>query len=779
MSLNYLIILTMKSLKYILAISIFILLGKSRADACGPDFPDDPNYIMMFRSCSPELERQGQERCHFQDYEKEQNCFLWQKITSTSIPLNDIEKVIYDARLSDLNNLSSGKLSNNKFAKWLSVPSHREDLEYIRIAKEIEEIRKYMNNPWYYAYDGDDEHTRLSKLKKVCQDYDGKRHASRYALQLIRLNFAIGNFRSCIDLWENRISKMPQDIVTDMIASYVGGAYSRGGNRDKAIELFTRSQDIGSLISLEAWDGVESSSNYTDPRVIELEYIFNRFPNSPLLSIKLQQYVRDRETFVYKDWKNRGFYGPTKVKTYWDGDSLAADSEPQFYDELKRFAQKATVSKHCHQKGMWNYALSYLYYLDGDLSKGMLYLNRAEHSESTPFIRKSIKAFRFLMDAQQADNCRAYVHKLLDDLKWLDAQMEEDANLNPDNNWQYNNKLNWIVCYWQDVARKVLLGVVCPKMKQSDNRTLALQLANYASNRIYQLAPMYEAYHYGYDDPDDKESYAVILPFDEYRKNWTGLNYFDYQNQFFESIYSSDADDAARYAQRITKPESELDRFLNERSYVDTDYICDIVGTLYLQEMDYEKASYWLAKVSADYQSRTNIAKEGYFILDPFRYQCDKKHFISDSNDYKLKFAQEMARLDKMINSDAEPNRKAEAKIRYAIGLRNSFGKCWYLTTYGYNMELTTDGDWRDWEWHTSSDREGFKDNDYAQRAYTRVDSMVSEAIAEFTDTEKAALAQLEMMNYATLMKQYPTTKAAAQIRSRCDNYHDYALQKR
>lgn len=771
----------MKSLKCILVISIIILLGKGRTDACGPYSPDDPNYILMFRSCSPEMESQWQEGCRFQDYEKEQNCILWQKITSTSIPLHDIASVIYDARLSDLNNLSTGKLSNNKFAIWLSAPGHREDLEYVRIAKEIEEIREYMNNPWYYAYDGDDEHTRLSELKKVCQYYNGKRHTSRYALQLIRLNFAVGDFNSCINLWENQVSKMPQDIVTNMIASYVGGAYSRAGNRNKAIELFTRSQDIGSLISLKAWDGVESISNYADERVKELEYIFKRFPNSPLLAIKLQEYVRNRESFVYnyQDWAERGFHDPVEVKTYWDGDSLVADSEPQFYDELKRFAQKATVSKQCHQKGMWNYALSYLYYLDGDLSKGMRYLNRAEHSESTPFMKESIKAFRILMDAQHASNSQAYLHKLLGNLKWLDAQMEEDVNLNPSSNWQYNNKLNWRVCYWQDVARKVLLGAVCPKMKQSGNQTLALQLANYASNRIYQLAPMYEAYHYGYDDSDDKEPYTVILPFDEYRKSWPGNNYFDYQSQFFESIYSSKAHDAAQYAQKITKPETELDKFLNERSYVDTDYIYDIVGTLYLREMNYEKASYWLAKVSANYQGRTNIAKDGYFKLDPFRYQCDKKHFISDSSDYKLKFAQEMARLDKMINSDTELNRKAEAKIRYAIGLRNSFGKCWYLTTYGYNMGYTTDEDWREWEWHTSSDREGFKDNDYAQRAYKRVDTLMDEAIAEFTDPEKAAQAQLEMMNYATLMRQYPNTKSAAQIRSRCDNYYDYALQKR
>ena len=92
-----------------------------------------------------------------------------------------------------------------------------------------------------------------------------------------------------------------------------------------------------------------------------------------------------------------------------------------------------------------------------------------------------------------------------------------------------------------------------------------------------------------------------------------------------------------------------------------------------------------------------------------------------------------MAQLDKMINSDAEPNRKAESKIRYAIGLRNSFGRCWYLTTYGYNMGLSY------WEWHTSSDRNGFKNNTYAQRAYRIVDTLMDEAVSEFTDPEKAA----------------------------------------
>lgn len=771
----------MKSIKYILAISLAFVLSMPYLSACGPYFPDDPMHIKMFRSCSPELEKQWQEGCRFQDFEKQENCELWQRITLPSIPLIDIERIVYNAKLNELKNLADSAYINNKFAQWLLSPNHKDDLYYLLVAKEIEEIREYMNDPWYYPYDGDEEHLRLEELVKVCEEYNEERHADRYALQTIRLCFAKGDFQKCIDLWERKLEKMPQNIVTDMIASYVGGAYSRKGNRDRAIQLFTRSQDIGSLMSLKAWDNTERKSRYSDSRIKELEYIFNRFPNSPLLSVKLQEYIRDREAFVYdyEDWKQRGFHDPVNVKTYWAGDSLVADDEHEFYDELKLFAKIALSTHDCNQKGMWDYALAYLYYLDGNKRATENYLSKAESATTTPFIKESIRAFRFLVDANKANNTSAYRAKLFNHLKWLDECMLRDADATSDYRWQYNNKMNWPVCYWQDVARKVLLGETCPRMQKAGDVALALQLANYASNRIYQIEPLYEAHHYGWNDENDPESYTQIIPFEDYRKYWTGSNWFDYCNQFFEWIDRASGEDAAKYATLITAPQNDLDKFLNERSYIDTDYIYDIVGTLYLREMNYDKAVMWLSKVSTDYQERTNIAKDGYFKLDPFRYQGDKKQFIADTSDYKLKFAQEMLQLDKLIHSSAEANRRANAKIRYATGLRNSFGRCWYLTQYGYSLNgFSTDDDFRDWQWFTSSEREGYKDNEYAQKAYDIVDTLMSQALSEFTDPEQAAQAQLEMKNYKTVVTAYPNSAAARYVRGRCDNYYDYALQK-
>lgn len=763
----------MKFLKYIISISLLTFLALPKVEACGPYYPDDPNNIRLFRS-TPSDDQQDWKR--FSD--RQENCLLWQRITSPSIPYTDIEKVIYTAKLSDLNDMTKGKLSDNKFAQWLSHPSHKEDLDIVLTAKEIEELRAYLYDPWYYAYEGDEEHQRLQYLTKKCQSYSGKRHASRYALQLVRLYFTAGNFQECINLWEKSVSKMPQNIVTDMSASYVGGAYTRMGNRKEAIKLFTRSQDIESLMALNVWDDSNAKSHYSDARVKELEYIFNRFPNSPLLGERLQKYVGERESYVYDntDWDNRDIHDPVNIKSYRKNDSPIADDEHEFYAQLKSFANKVVASPKCRNKGLWHYALGYLHYLDGDNRQALASLQRAEKSGATPFIKESIHAFRFMMDAYSADNSRSFNNKIYKHVQWLDNCMKNDISTLDSHLWHENNRLNWRIYYWQDLARKALLGIACPRLYRAGNTTLALQLANFASNHILQLSPYIKAYN---THPNIKRYNLEVttLTLVEYRNEWPKRNDFDYSNQFFDWIMNSSAAEAAGYADRIINPQNDLDKYLNGCGYVDQDYICDIVGTLYLREMNYDKAVAWMSKVSSEYQNRTNIAKSGYFKRDPFKYQSDKKHFISDSKDYKLRFGKEMARLKKVMMTDANPNVRAEAKIRYAIGLRNSFGRCWYLTKYGLNSgyEPDEDEDYR-YDAFYSYSRRAFREDNYAQIANKQADTLTKTALKEFTDPERAAKAHLEMLNFATVIKSYPGTRSAKYIRGHCDTYRDYAI---
>lgn len=593
--------------------------------------------------------------------------------------------------------------------------------------------------------------------------------------------FSQKDFQGCIDLWESALGKLPKDIVTDMAASYAGGAYQRKGNRDKAIDLFTRSEDIGSLINLKAWDARETKSDYKDSRVKELEYIFNRFPNSPLLSIKLQEYVHNRETFIcyYEDWEAPRSNLTIGADSELRRKTLRDEEDRAFYEELKRFAKKTASSAKCKQKGMWHYGVAYLYYLEGNFSEAKTHLSKARHSQNTPYLDDSLEALRILLDAVYADNGKKYRAKLLSDLKWLDGKMTENAGQVVAMDWQYDNKMNRSFFYWQDVVRKILLGEVAPRMAKAGNPVLALQLANYATNRVYQILPRFRAYHYNKEDWSAEDSYYKVITFDEYRKDWEGNNYFDYCSEFFDAIEGVGSKVAAEYVERIANPQNELDRFLNQRSYTDPDYLGDIVATHYLREMDYDKAVEWLGKVSPDYQLRTNIAKDGFFRLDPFKFQFDGKQYIADSSTYKLKFAREMARLEKVIASEKDPNRKAEAKIRFATGLRNSFGKCWYLTQYGFNSPWVDEPEYEIGGLYFSNERSSFRGNPYAQKAYARVDAMMKQAVSEFTDPERGAKALLAMKNYKTLMARYPGSKDAATVKSRCDRYNDYALEKR
>lgn len=46
-----------------------------------------------------------------------------------------------------------------------------------------------------------------------------------------------------------------------------------------------------------------------------------------------------------------------------------------------------------------------------------------------------------------------------------------------------------------------------------------------------------------------------------------------------------------------------------------------------------------------------------------------------------------------------------------------------------------------------------------------------------YTDNERAAKAQLALLNFRTVVTQYPHTAAADLVRSACENYRDFGLQ--
>ena len=244
-------------------------------------------------------------------------------------------------------------------------------------------------------------------------------------------------------------------------------------------------------------------------------------------------------------------------------------------------------------------------------------------------------------------------------------------------------------------------------------------------------------------------------------------NPYDYKTDFFDMLDRLGSSTAARYTDRALHPLSPLDQLLNAGGYTDPDYLYEHVGTLYLRENNCAADVKSLSKVSADYQMRTNLAP--YMKEDPFQYyepyEDTSCSGTIDNSDYKLRFAREMFRLETEMQTADSPDLRANAMIRYAAGLRNSFGRCWALTQY----------------FASEDSRSGFNyrfNSSWARKAYTKADRLVVRALREFKSPELAAQAHLKLKDFKTVVRDYPHTRAARLVRQQCDRYYDYAIHK-
>ena len=96
------------------------------------------------------------------------------------------------------------------------------------------------------------------------------------------------------------------------------------------------------------------------------------------------------------------------------------------------------------------------------------------------------------------------------------------------------------------------------------------------------------------------------------------------------------------YTERLQKPQTAFDRFINQRSYTDTDYFNEIIGTQCLREMRYADAIKYFSKVSAAFQYSLNTYKDGFMKWNPFSHGGER---LPDNSDYKYNFAREMYSL--------------------------------------------------------------------------------------------------------------------------------------
>ena len=689
------------------------------------------------------------------------NCKSWQQLTSETIPLEDIYKVVYIMPLSEFEKIYNRPQAKyeNKFVEWITKKD-KAILEFLFVAKTNEYIRVQRNSRWYYPTMKIDASMTLEQIAEKSLQSKDKRLRDRYLLQAVRAYFSLNMYQQCVDIWNGEASKLPADnALRAMIQPYIAGAEFRLNNSQRAIEYFAQIGDVNSMLYCANRTGEELST------VEAIDLVYKYAPNSPYIAKTLQWYIRSLEP-------ERGLYDDISDSRVLE----QAQIRIQCVNELLPFCVAKARAGKDENTAMWYYTAAFLSDLDGKPKQADSYLRLAESSRSTAYLNESIKVMRIYLDAKLSKYDDAYEAKLFGQLKWLDSKITKNItdDVAYDVAQMYKLCLGRSFYYWNDMMRRIVLAEVCPRMVKAGRYTRALQLANMADNRLFNLVDCIECYDW---NSDKKEYQTVYRTMKQYRYAPNTFNSRDYSNHFFELIDSVGMNRAVSYVGSVRKPKGEFDQYLNERSYVSEDYLNDILGTQALRNMKYDKAVEYLGAVSFEYNMHH---LNSFMLYDPFslerreiggyRLDLDCKGDFKSKYDFKYTFAKEMQQLEQSIAASKDPNRKALLMMRYAVGIRNSFDACWALTQYYKGSVYAGCAVDKKREWERDK---------YTQAATDKFCQIIDSACQIATDKQIAAHIQYGLCNFKTVATKYGDTELGRYVKGKCDKLYDYHLHTR
>ena len=677
-----------------------------------------------------------------------ENCLLWLEQIDEEIPLDDIYQVVYKYDLETITTLGSGILpmeaKDNMMARWLHSYHGEKALEFLVLAKNCEWLRNKTLSPWYYPSKNDPVRYTLNEVaevarKKTLEDYT---YGDRYALQAVRAMTSLQQYEDIIGFWNEIKESFSDDLMRRMTLSYVAGAYVHLNDLDQARSYYKQAND---------WTGLMECDLRYQPKMSQvgkMELLYEAYPNCP--------------DFRRQIWEILGRVEPNRD---WEDDwcwDWYRNDERETIDELAVLCDRVLSENTDADKALWAYAATYIAHLKRNDQKADHYLKIAENNVKDQNMADAIKVMRIYIDAQICTYNKAYEQKLFAQLRWLQQMIERDIDEGVVQGMNFYDLTDcFSYYYWNDAMRCILLGTVCPKMIQQGNTTLALQLANMASYSLLNEVNRIEIPLWSQVNKQRFGGNYVTFNLYQYRRSGLFNNY-DYCSHFAKMADTLSANTLMAYTDVALRPTTEFQRFLNEHSYIEGDYLNELVGTHCLREMRYAEADLYLSKVSASYFTRTNVYREGYLNRDPFSV---KPHKWNHGADAKLQFARRMNQLEQAIATATDPNQKAMLMIDFGIGIRNSFDYCWALTHYRNGWVYYFGTDWTE--------------DDLTQRAERRVERLFSQAMNAFTDDEYAAQAQMLFCNYKTIAECYPETLAADIVRGHCDRLVDYHAEMR
>lgn len=407
---------TASSPQLVKALILFFLYACLPARACGPFEPiiPTPRFFglpAVYKSMA--------------DYDRTENLRLWQSLTSPRIPLSDIEHVVYSQSLSDFvcHTGYDPDESANLFYTYLNNTEDWELMDFLRIAKVIEERRKDMLSPWYYpASRGQGEDPGdFDDMIAECKSYSGDRLRDRYALQVVRALFASRRYAECALYADSAFASFPDsNLMKRMAQRYAAGCWTRLGQVERADTVFAISGDIRSV---------------SPDRRISLMASLN--PDAP----QFMDYIRSHSS-----------------------DTVFMIAVRPVADRLLRQGKVASP-------GDWNFLLAHISQeslSDSQLARTHI-LRAMQQPFSSPELHDLARIYKMKLDA-----ITGHTSSLLADLRWVESKIDVLA---PDTHEWIRRLQNivyadWIPRLWKksDYATAILLCSYADNLEPSDKK---------------------------------------------------------------------------------------------------------------------------------------------------------------------------------------------------------------------------------------------------------------------------------------------------------------------
>ena len=734
------------------------------------------------------------------------NCTLWAEQVGGGVTAQDVRAALYHTHYSDWNEFLAyhahswhpdpttrllhsvrilfgitPSLPDNAFVKRLLATNDTQSLHYIRLCKLYEENRHQQLDPWYYSTIYDQPHAILDSIAHLCLDYLKLQPTTqlsfpllsqRYMLLAVRSLSALRSDDDCLHLWNECGSLLPQGPLRDEIEGFVAGCYLRTGQRNKALDIYTRLGDVSSLLFILG--NAEEAC----------ELLYSHYPFNGYYRPTLQKFLYALENDDISD----------RYSQY----ELYLDSAGR--NRLLNLCNKAMADTRINDKAMWCYTAAAIHDHFGRPLSALRSLQGAEVGCQDSFLCHSIRILRCYLHVKTDTVNDRYEHFLLGELGWLDSLMQQEyAAIDAADRYVLRH-LDQLastrsMLYTHDALRRILLGTdgACSRLAAAGRGIRALQLANMAEYRLFAISsnevlPLLRtqlgkvAYDYkwnnrlsDYDLPGYIEFNPDSLAHARYIDTLS-YNAHDYSNAAFMAADTMSASQLQQFWLHLVRPHDAFDTFLADKGYRDSNYWYELIGTHCLREGDYYHAVQYLRLVSPHFVRNQNISY--HWQWNPF---CFDRQPISALPNPKLAFAERMLWLERQLRREQDPDRLGQLLLDYSVGLRNAADRCWPLLSYGKTNEDYScwnpysygyDPDWQQWplfDYILEPERCWFNTFRCRIDHLLLADQIQRMAFLSFHSDEAAARAYHQIAFYNRVRQHYPHTAAARWIENHCD----------